>query len=77
MVWDMQIDRGSTTLLSWTRSQGRLRLSIARRGATLSDSYSFAQCDADANATATATPTATPSVTRRNALQRRRRLPDA
>ena len=31
MVWDMQIDRGSTTLSVWTRSRGRVCLSLAGR----------------------------------------------
>src|SRR5213078_4700592 len=48
MVWDMQIDRGSTTLSVWTRSRGAYAYPLAGAGPT---------------PTPTPTPSVTPSVT--------------
>ena len=69
MVWDMQIDRGSTTLSVWTRSRGAYVFPLPTGGsptptptptATVSGSPSPTPT---ATATATHTPTATPTPT--------------
>ena len=57
MVWDMQIDRGSTTLSVWTRSRGAYVYPLA--GAVSPTPTPTASPTATATATATATPTAT------------------
>ena len=56
MVWDMQIDRGSTTLSVWTRSRGAYVFPLAGGGGTPTPTPT-------ATATATATPTATATAT--------------
>jgi hypothetical protein len=58
MVWDMQIDRGSTTLSVWTRSRGAYAYPLAGAGPTPTPTPS-----ATPTATPSASPTATPSVT--------------
>src|SRR5205814_9638973 len=66
MVWDMQIDRGSTTLSVWTRSRGAYAFPLPSGvssptptpTATVSGSPSATPT---ATATATHTPTATPT----------------
>ncbi len=75
MVWDMQIDRGSTTLSVWTRSRGAYVYPLPGGGSptptpTASPSGSpsptptaTATATPTATATATATPTGTPSAT--------------
>ena len=71
MVWDMQIDRGSTTLSVWTRSRGAyvypsgLAVGVQRqrqRHRRLQAPTATAT-HATATATATTTPTGTPSAT--------------
>lgn len=57
MVWDMQIDRGSTTLSVWTRSRGAYVYPLA--GASSPTPTPTASPSPTATATATATPTAT------------------
>jgi hypothetical protein len=52
MVWDMQVDRGSTTLSVWTRSRGAYVYPLPGAGVSPTPT-------ATATATATATPTAT------------------
>jgi hypothetical protein len=52
MVWDMQIDRGSTTLSVWTRSRGAYVYPLPSGGGSPTPTPT-------ATATATATPTAT------------------
>ncbi len=52
MVWDMQIDRGSTTLSVWTRSRGAYVYPLPGAGPTPTPTP-----------TPTATPTATPTIT--------------
>jgi hypothetical protein len=59
MVWDMQIDRGGTTLSVWTRSRGAY-VSLLPGGVTPSPTPTPS---ASATPTTTPTPTATPSVT--------------
>src|SRR5438094_1772600 len=59
MVWDMQIDRGSTTLSVWTRSRGAYVYPLA--GAATPTPTPTATPTATATATASATPTATPT----------------
>jgi hypothetical protein len=54
MVWDMQIDRGSTTLSVWTRSRGAYVFPLPGGGPTPTPTP-----------TATATPSATPRLTPR------------
>jgi hypothetical protein len=56
MVWDMQIDRGSTTLSVWTRSRGAYAYPLPGAGPTPTPTPT---------PTATATPSATPRVTPR------------
>jgi len=75
MVWDMQIDRGSTTLSVWTRSRGAYAFPLPTGGSptptpTASPSATptatatpTAPATATPTATATATPTGTPSPT--------------
>jgi hypothetical protein len=58
MVWDMQIDRGSTTLSVWTRSRGAYVYPLPGGVGTPTPTPT-----ATATATATATPTATPTGT--------------
>ena len=70
MVWDMQIDRGSTTLSVWTRSRGASRLSLAGRrrhshAHSKLNTYRNANADSNATATVTATPTPRPTPTPR------------
>jgi hypothetical protein len=68
MVWDMQIDRGSTTLSVWTRSRGAYAFPLPTGGSsptptpTASTSGSPSPTPT-ATATATHTPTATPTAT--------------
>ena len=61
MVWDMQIDRGSTTLSVWTRSRGAYVYPLPGGGGTPTPTPT-ADCNSNGNSdgTATATPTATP-----------------
>jgi hypothetical protein len=66
MVWDMQIDRGSTTLSVWTRSRGAYVYPLAGAGPTPTPTPSPSPTPTPTpTATATATPTATPRVTPR------------
>lgn len=58
MVWDMQIDRGSTTLSVWTRSRGAYVYPLPSGGGSPTPTPT-----ATATATATATPTATATAT--------------
>jgi hypothetical protein len=60
MVWDMQIDRGSTTLSVWTRSRGAYVYPLAGAGPTPTPTPTPT---ATPTATPTVTPTATPTVT--------------
>jgi hypothetical protein len=61
MVWEMQIDRGSTTLSVWTRSRGAYVYPLAGGGSPTPTPT--ASPSATPTATATATPTGTPSAT--------------
>jgi hypothetical protein len=68
MVWDMQVDRGSTTLSVWTRSRGAYVYPLPVGGGTptptpTSTPTATPTPTATATATATATPTATPTPT--------------
>jgi hypothetical protein len=64
MVWDMQIDRGSTTLSVWTRSRGAYVYPLAGGGASPTPTATAApSATATATATATAAASATPSAT--------------
>jgi len=58
MVWDMQIDRGSTTLSVWTRSRGAYAFPLPSGVASPTPTAS-----PSATPTATATPTHTPTAT--------------
>jgi hypothetical protein len=58
MVWDMQIDRGSTTLSVWTRSRGAYVFPLPGGGGSPTPTPT---ATATATATATPTPTATPA----------------
>src|SRR5438067_2677018 len=58
IVWDMQIDRGSTTLSVWTRSRGAYAYPLAGAGPTPTPTPT-----PSVTPTPTATPTVTPSVT--------------
>src|SRR6266498_94016 len=58
MVWDMQIDRGSTTLSVWTRSRGAYAYALPGAGPTPTPTPT-----ATPTATPTPTPTATPTAT--------------
>jgi hypothetical protein len=60
MVWDMQIDRGSTTLSVWTRSRGAYVYPLAGAGPTPTPTPTPSVTPTP---TATITPTATPTVT--------------
>jgi len=60
MVWDMQIDRGSTTLSVWTRSRGAYAYPLAGAGPTPTPTPTPSVTPTP---TPTATPTVTPSVT--------------
>ena len=61
MVWDMQIDRGSTTLSVWTRSRGAYVYPLP--GRLTPTPTPTASPSATPTATATATPTVTPTAT--------------
>jgi hypothetical protein len=74
MVWDMQIDRGSTTLSVWTRSRGAYAFPLpggapsptptaSPSGTPSATPTATATATPTATATATATPTGTPSAT--------------
>jgi hypothetical protein len=63
MVWDMQIDRGSTTLSVWTRSRGAYAYPLPTGGTPTPTPTPTATPSATATATATNTPTATPTAT--------------
>jgi hypothetical protein len=64
MTWDMQIDRGSTTLSVWTRSRGAYVFPLAGGGATPTPTPSVTPTPtATPTVTPTVTPTATPTVT--------------
>ena len=63
MVWDMQIDRGSTTLSVWTRSRGAYVFPLAGGGTPTPTPTPTASPTPTATATATTTPTATPTAT--------------
>ena len=67
MVWDMQIDRGSTTLSVWTRSRGAYVYPLAGAASPTPTPTASPTATATptptATATATATPTATPTAT--------------
>ncbi len=65
MVWDMQIDRGSTTLSVWTRSRGAYvyPLAGAPTPTPTPTSSPTATVTATVSPTATATATATPTAT--------------
>jgi hypothetical protein len=68
MVWDMQIDRGSTTLSVWTRSRGAYVYPLPGGGGTPTPtptSTPTATPTATATGTATATPTPRPTPTPR------------
>jgi hypothetical protein len=61
MVWDMQIDRGSTTLSVWTRSRGAYAYPLA--GAPTPSPTPTASPSATPTPTTTPTPTITPTAT--------------
>lgn len=61
MVWDMQIDRGATTLSVWTRSRGAYVFPLP--GAGTPTPTPTATATVTPTATPTITPTATPSAT--------------
>ena len=67
MVWDMQIDRGSTTLSVWTRSRGAYVYPLAGAASPTPTPTASPTATATptptATVTATATPTATPTAT--------------
>jgi len=64
MVWDMQIDRGSTTLSVWTRSRGAYVYPLPGGGVSPTPTpTASASPTPTATATATATPTATATAT--------------
>ena len=63
MVWDMQIDRGSTTLSVWTRSRGAYVYPLAGGGSPTPTPTASPSATPTATATATTTPTGTPSPT--------------
>jgi hypothetical protein len=68
MVWDMQIDRGSTTLSVWTRSRGAYVYPLPGGGGTPTPtptSTPTATPTTTATATATSTPTPRPTPTPR------------
>jgi hypothetical protein len=59
MVWDMQIDRGSTTLSVWTRSRGAYAYPLAGGGTPTPTPTPTASPTPTATATVSPTPTAT------------------
>ena len=67
MVWDMQVDRGSTTLSVWTRSRGAyvypLPGGVSPTPTPTASPSATATATATPTATATATATATPTAT--------------
>src|SRR5437667_659692 len=65
MVWDMQIDRGSTTLSVWTRSRGAFVYPLP--GSVTPTPTPTSTPSATATATATYTPTPKPTPTPRSA----------
>lgn len=72
MVWDMQIDRGSTTLSVWTRSRGAYVYPLPSGGGTPTPTPTATPTatptpTATATATVTATPTPRPTPTPRHA----------
>src|SRR5213078_1902399 len=62
MVWDMQIDRGSTTLSVWTRSRGAYAYPLPGGGGTPTATPT-ASPSPTSTSTPTPTPTASPSST--------------
>src|SRR5882757_7022857 len=63
MVWDMQIDRGSTTLSVWTRSRGAYVYPLPGAGQPSPTPTASPSATPTPTPTPTATPTATPTVT--------------
>ena len=63
MVWDMQIDRGSTTLSVWTRSRGAYVYPLPGGGSPTPTPTASPSATATATATPTATATATATAT--------------
>jgi len=63
MVWDMQIDRGSTTLSVWTRSRGAYVYPLPGAPTPTPTPTASPSATATASATPTVTPTATPTAT--------------
>jgi hypothetical protein len=63
MVWDMQIDRGSTTLSVWTRSRGAYVFALSGGVTPTPTPSASATPTVTPTVTPTATPSATPSVT--------------
>jgi hypothetical protein len=63
MVWDMQIDRGSTTLSVWTRSRGAYVYPLAGASTPTPTPTSSPTATPTATATVTASATATPTAT--------------
>jgi len=63
MVWDMQIDRGSTTLSVWTRSRGAYVYPLAGAGSPTPTPTASPSATATPTASATATATASASAT--------------
>lgn len=64
MVWDMQIDRGSTTLSVWTRSRGAYVYPLAGAGPTPTPTPTVTPTPSvTPTPTATPTPSATPTAT--------------
>jgi hypothetical protein len=61
MVWDMQIDRGSTTLSVWTRSRGAYAYPLAGGGTPTPTPTPTATATPTPAPTATATPRVTPT----------------
>ncbi len=63
MVWDMQVDRGSTTLSVWTRSRGAYVYPLTSGASPTPTPTATPAATATPTATATATATATPTPT--------------
>jgi hypothetical protein len=63
MVWDMQIDRGSTTLSVWTRSRGAYVYPLPGASSPTPTPTASPSATATPTATATATATASPTAT--------------
>jgi len=63
MVWDMQIDRGSTTLSVWTRSRGAYVYPLPGAGQPSPTPTASPSATPTPTPTPTATPTATPTIT--------------